>query len=665
MSHTIAITLYPTETKIGAAQLLQLAYIFSVIQIRNENHINACCFLPRLLLEAKKNMSEYGMHYPPIKDYAFISDCNNTALVSRYGSIDWCCMPRPDSDSCFGRLLDWDQGGYCSISPTDQHSEISRRYIPGTMILETHFKNAAGEAKLIDFFAMNGNNSRNARYDLVRIVEGISGEIELCVKIRPRFDYGEIIPRVRENEPGSWTAIGSNKGLVIQSDMALDVIDHQALAATISIQSGKRNRLIVYFDYPELLDHVPAPKNFTEEVDDTFGCTCQWWQGWSGKICAECKEDHHSVRSALVLKGLTFERTGAIIAAPTTSLPEWVGASRNWDYRFSWVRDSVFTVHVLYELGYENEAERFLRFIQRSSAGSAKELQIMYGVDGKRRLTEIEIRWLEGYRQSKPVRIGNFAAKQNQLDIYGEILEIASLWDQSGHPINDEYWSYLSDVINTVCEEWDKPDYGIWEFRGGPANYVHSKAMCWSALDQGIKLAQGKQFSAPIDHWKHTREKIRDAIEKHGVDHDREIFVQSFGSPYLDAALLLLPRIGFVAYDDPCMIRTTDAICHALDRQGLLARYNSPDGLPGSEGSFLPCTFWLVRCLAYQGQPDRAWEYYRRAIGCANDIGLFSEEYDLEHRQMLGNFPQGLTHVSQISAKLALEKAGQAILVRH
>ena len=612
-------------------------------------------------------MSDPPLSYPPINDYAFISDCNNTALVSCSGSIDWCCMPRPDSDSCFGRLLDWDRGGYCSISPAVQGFQTSRNYIESTMILETHFHSDQGEAMVIDFFAMNtdADGSRQTRYDLIRIVQGISGEIDICVDIQPRFDYGEIIPRVRTHASGAWTAIGSNKGLVIHSDMALDVVDHQRLASTLSVKAGERRRLVIYFDFPELLDHIAARANFADDVDSTFEHTRQWWKNWAARICSPYQTDRETVRSALVLKALTFERTGAIIAAPTTSLPEWIGASRNWDYRFSWVRDSVFVVRVLYELGYEMEAERFLRFIQRASAGCAEELQIMYGVDGKRRLTEIEINWLEGYRQSKPVRIGNFAAKQNQLDIYGEILESASMWDMSGHPINDEYWNFLSDVVNTVCKEWEKPDYGIWEFRGGPAHYVHSKVMCWGALEQGIRLAQDKQFSAPIEDWKQVQKKIRDAIEQHGYDHQRGIFVQSFHSNYLDAALLLLPRIGFIAYDDARMLRTTDAICSALDRHGLLARYNSPDGLPGNEGSFLPCTFWLVRCLAHQGRIEQAWQYYRHAIGCANDIGLFSEEYDIKHRQMLGNFPQGLTHVSQISARLALENFKQASHALH
>ncbi len=342
------------------------------------------------------------------------------------------------------------------------------------------------------------------------------------------------------------------------------------------------------------------------------------------------------------------------------SLPEWIGEIRNWDYRFSWVRDSVFTVHALYELGCEREAKRFLQFIQRSSAGSASQLQIMYGVDGRRRLTEMQLDWLEGYRQSQPVRIGNFAAKQNQFDIYGEILEMAWEWHASGHAIDDQYWHFLVDVVNTVCDKWQQPDYGIWEFRGGPRHYVHSRGMCWSALNLGIRLAEECRCAAPTAHWRQTRDAIRNAVEGKGYDAARGIFVQAFGSLHLDAALLLLPRIGFIAYDDVRMMRTTDAICEQLDHDGLLVRYNAPDGLPGHEGAFLPCTFWLVSCLAYQGRHELAWKYYRRAAACANDVGLFSEEFDTTSGQMLGNFPQGLTHVSQIMARLALAKSSRS-----
>jgi GH15 family glucan-1,4-alpha-glucosidase len=315
----------------------------------------------------------------------------------------------------------------------------------------------------------------------------------------------------------------------------------------------------------------------------------------------------------------------------------------------------VFAVRALHDLGYSEEADRFHRFIQRSCAGNAEQMQIMYGVDGKRRLTEIELEWLEGYRQSKPVRIGNRAAKQVQLDVYGELLELAWEWHTSGHETESDYWDFLRDVANMVCHRWQEQDRGIWEMRGKPADFVHSKVMCWAALNRGLMLARDNRFDAPVDRWLQNRDAIRQAVESKGYDNERGVFVQAFDTNALDSSVLLLPRVGFVDYNDPRMLRTTEAICRELDHDGLLLRYNAPDGLPGTEGVFLPCTFWLVCCLAHQGQRDLACKYYRRALTCSNDIGLFSEEYDLAHGQMLGNFPQGLTHVSQITAKLALE----------
>lgn len=605
-------------------------------------------------------MNQQEDRYPPIADYALISDCHCAALVSVRGSIDWCCMPRVDSDSCFGRLLDWDHGGNFTICPTSAQTTTGRRYVPETMVLETSFTTPQGQARLYDFFALNGDADVQAHFELVRLIEGVSGCIELHVDIRPRFDYGEIIPRVRHKGNGTYTAIGSNMGLVIQSDTPLEVIHHRELSADFCVKAGQRVSLSVRFEYPELIDNAPAPSPAPERrCDASFERTCQWWREWSRRIRLPYQLDAQSLRSAIVLKSLSFERTGAIVAAPTTSLPEWIGGNRNWDYRFSWVRDSVFTVRALYQLGCKWESDRFLQFVQRSSAGSAAELQIMYGVDGKRRLTEVELDGLEGYGGSQPVRIGNLASRQNQHDIYGEILELAWVWHGEGGDIELQYWDFLVDVVNTACEKWQEKDYGIWEFRDGPRHHVHSKAVCWAALEYGIRLAQERQLPASLERWIDTRRRIREAIESEGYDARRGIFIQAFGETYLDAALLRLPRIGFIPYDDPRMIRTTDAILAELDSGGMLLRYNSPDGLQGREGTFVPCTFWLVDCLAQQGRQELAWSYYQRALHCANSLGLFSEEFDPRSGQMLGNFPQALTHVSQIMARLALAKAAQ------
>lgn len=595
--------------------------------------------------------------YPAIADYALISDCHCAALISKAGSVDWCCMPRFDSDSCFGRLLDWDKGGYCSLHPLGDTLGTTRCYVPGTMILETRFRAADGEARLYDFFAMNGEAQEPAHYEHVRLLEGISGHIGFRAEVSPRFDFGEIVPHVRDHGGGIYSAIGSNVGLVIHSDKRLDVNRDHGLSASFHIDAGERVCLSIRFLPPEQIDDDASRlRTAVLAADAALERTRSWWCNWTSRIHHPSGPDEHTLRSAIVLKSLSFEPTGAIIAAPATSLPESAGGQRNWDYRFSWVRDSVFTVRALYELGCEREADRFLRFVQRSSAGSAAEMQIMYAVDGKRRLTEVELDWLEGYRGSRPVRIGNFASEQNQLDIYGEIMEMAWEWHAKGRELDAQYWDFLFDVVNTVCTKWQERDHGIWEFRGAPLHFVHSKAMCWSALDRGIQLAQEKRVAAPVERWTQARDAIREAIERDGYDPDRGIFVQAFDNEYLDAALLLLPRTGFVAYDDARMVRTTDAIRLQLDRGGLLARYDSPDGLPGLEGAFVPCTFWLVRCLAYQGRHELAWEYYRRALGCANELGLFPEEFDTQNRQMLGNFPQALTHVSQITARLALAK---------
>lgn len=601
-------------------------------------------------------MNTQSSPYPPINDYALISDCHCISLISRAGSVDWCCMPRLDDDSLFGRLLDWKQGGHCALNPADGGYTTSRQYLPGTMVLETRFHTEQGEVRLLDFLAMDSDPSIHSRYEHVRIVEGLAGEVEMEIDICPRFDYGEIVPHVRQHESGAYTAIGSNKGLIIHAEVPLDVIDHHSLRARFTVTKGQRQRFQLRFEYPEFVDGTARHNPLTDfsTLDADLEHTCRWWRDWSNQIEVPFQLDPHTFRSALTLKALTFERTGAIVAAATTSLPETMGGERNWDYRFSWVRDSVFAVRALHLLGFSREADRFHQFIKRSAAGRGAELQIMYGVDGKRRLTEIELDWLDGYRQSRPVRVGNKAAKQMQLDIYGELFEMAWQSHTSKHFEEQHYWAFLTDVANTVCNIWTHTDHGIWEMRSAPVHYVHSKVMCWTALNRAIHLAEENDREAPVSHWKAQRDAIRHDVETKGYDQEKGVFVQAYGSQHMDASLLLLPRVGFVEYDDPRMLRTTDAICKELEFDGLLKRYKSPDSLEGSEGVFLPCTFWLVACLAYQGRHEAAWRFYEKALACSNDVALFSEEFDPVQQEMLGNFPQALTHVSQITARLAL-----------
>jgi GH15 family glucan-1,4-alpha-glucosidase len=359
----------------------------------------------------------------------------------------------------------------------------------------------------------------------------------------------------------------------------------------------------------------------------------------------------------VVLEGLTNARTGAVTAAATTSLPESVGGTRNWDYRYAWIRDSQFSVRSLAELGFEAEADRFRRFVERSTGGSADAIQVLYGLGGERRISEVRLDHLEGYRCSTPVRVGNAASTQLQLDVYGYLLDLAWRWHQRGHSPDDDYWRFLKGLVDAVTRLWDQPDRGIWESRGEPQHYVHSKVMCWAALERGIRLAHECERQAPIERWQTCRDEVRRAIESKGYDQRRGIFVRAFGDTALDAALLLLPSCDFLPYDDPRMVRTADAICEHLDEDGLLRRYRGDDGLDGEDAPFVACTFWLVECLAHQGRVVEARAAFARAIATANDLGLFSEEYDPADHALLGNFPQALTHLAHISAALALQSS--------
>jgi GH15 family glucan-1,4-alpha-glucosidase len=590
---------------------------------------------------------------PSIDDYGYIADCHSAALVSRSGSIDWCCMPRVDSESCFARILDWENGGYCQVVPSAPF-QGSRRYLPHTLVLETTFRTEGGEARLLDCFPMREGGEHEPHQQILRILEGISGQVEFSLIIVPRFDYGGIKPWIRHRRD-HFIALGGRHGLLFSGDCPLEMRGRHQLAGSWSVEGGKRARLSILYRRPEDLDEGLVEPPSSAELDRRLEATMDWWNTWTARGTFRGPYADLSRRSAIVLKGLSNAPTGAIAAAATTSLPEAPGGPRNWDYRFSWVRDSAFTVRSLAELGFEGEADGFRRFIERSAAGSAEELQILFGLGGERRLQEYKISALQGYRGAKPVRVGNAAASQIQLDIYGELVDLAWRWYRRGYRPDDDYGEFLIELVNAAAEFWARPDQGIWEMRGKPRHFVQSKAMCWGALDRGIKMAEVLGPQVPLGRWKKAREEIRQALEEKGYDPGRGVFIQAFGERQMDAALLLLPITGFVAYTDERMVRTTNAVWEDLQEDGLLRRYAAgQDGMEGREGVFLACSFWLVECLARQGRLAEARKVFQRAVAAGNDLGLFAEEYDTQAGEMLGNFPQGLTHLSLIAATVAL-----------
>jgi GH15 family glucan-1,4-alpha-glucosidase len=602
--------------------------------------------------------------YPPIAAYALIGDCASAALVSRDGSIDWCCMPRLDGGACFARLLDWDDGGWFSIAPVERDVLASRRYLEGTLVLETTYSHGAGEATVVDCMTINTEDEARPFRQLLRVVEGVRGHVDLAVHIAPRFDYGAVRPWRRYGGMGVHTFIGGNDGLVLSGDIELEPVGRHDLAATISVRPGDRVRLSMTFAEPHLIDASPPEPVGTEELDRRLADTVDWWRRWSSQAQLDGPDGPGAVRSAIVLKGLTNAATGAIAAAATTSLPESPGGTLNWDYRFSWVRDSAFSVRSLAEIGCREEADRFRRFIERSAAGSAEDLQIMYGLGGERRLDETELDEVEGYRGARPVRVGNAAARQKQLDVYGELLELSWRWHERGHTPDDDYWRFIVDLVDAAAERWREPDRGLWEVRGEPQHFTHSKVMCWAALDRGIRIADASMRRGPVDRWRKERDAARRAIERNGYDRDRGVFVQAFGSTALDAAVLLLPAVGFVAWDDERMVRTVDAIMAELQSDGLVLRYRVGRGRGEPEGTFLACSFWLAECLARQRRLDEARTVFDRAVATANELVLFSEEYDTDADEMLGNFPQGLTHLSHIAAAVAIAEQHGAELTR-
>jgi GH15 family glucan-1,4-alpha-glucosidase len=589
--------------------------------------------------------------YPSIDDYGFLGDGQGAALVSRAGSVDWACLRRIDDGSTFGRLLGWDTAGHCRFAPTAE-AEVSRRYLGDTLTLETTFRTATGAVRVIDLLSLRRDGYPEGR--LVRIAEGIEGEVEVGLVIAARYDYGQLRPWVRSFGDGVHTLIGGDDGLLVWSDLDLEIVERQDLVGTVTLGPGQRARLSLDVRPPHTLDPEPSG---APDADDVDGYLVATEQGWN-QIREDVDVTDDLRRSALVLRALGNADTGAIAAAATTSIPEVVGGDSTWDYRYTWIRDSWLTVRALAELGDVSCADRFRRFVERSAAGQVDELQIAFGVGGEHSLNERTLDHLEGWRGSKPVRIGNAAASQLQLDAYGELLQLAWLWYERGHLPDDDWWRFLVDVANHAADRWRDPDHGIWEVRGEEHHFVHSKAFAWVALDRGARLADALQrdHDAEVQRWRDEAAQLRAEVLARGVDPKRGCFVDALGGHELDAAVLLLPSVEFVAWDDPVMVATVDAVLEGLVRDGFVRRRESWD----DEGAFLPCTFWLVENLAHQGRVAEAQAFFDRTAATANDLGLFAEEYDPKTGTVLGNYPQALTHLAHINAALALRAAQPA-----
>jgi GH15 family glucan-1,4-alpha-glucosidase len=573
-----------------------------------------------------------------IEDYGFLSDTQTGALVSRDGCVDWLCFPRFDSPACFASLLGGRENGHWRFLPEEKIEKTRRRYRDGTLILETEIETKSGAVRLIDFMPPRGENP-----DIIRIVEGLRGIVSMQTELIIRFDYGQMIPWVRRRDD-ALEAIAGADGLVLRTPVETRGKDLTTVAE-FSVKKGERIPFVLTW-FPS---HADPPKVVNPE--HALRETEEFWNDWSSRFKRTGAWDDAVVRSLITLKGLTYAPTGGIVAAATTSLPEEIGGVRNWDYRFCWLRDATFTLYATMRSGYREEAESWREWLLRAIAGSAAQMQIMYGVGGERRLEEYEIPWLSGYENSKPVRIGNAASEQFQLDVYGEVLGAMYYAHRAGIENRETDWRLQVELVEFLESKWDQPDEGIWEVRGGRKHFTHSKMMAWLAFDRAVKLVEECGCSADrhIERWKKIRDQIHAEVCERGYNASKRAFTQVYGSDALDASLLMMPLVGFLPATDERVRGTIEAIERELMQDGLVLRYRPQqehvDGLPGREGVFLPCSFWLADCLHLIGRKKEARELFERLLTLRNDLGLLSEEYDPIDKRQLGNFPQAFSHV--------------------
>ncbi len=583
-----------------------------------------------------------------IEDYALIGDCETAALVSRDGSIDWLCWPRFDSAACFAALLGTPAHGRCLLAPADPAPRITRRYRDDTLIVETDYATADGAVTVIDFMPIHGSTS-----DLVRVVEGRRGRVEMVFELVLRFDYGIAVPWVTRIDGRRLRAVSGPDKVVLTTDIA---VQGEGLKSTARFAIGAGETAT--FVLAHCASHLPDPP--PTDAHAALADTEAFWRAWAGRCTVQGAPRDVVMRSLLTLKSLTYAPTGGLVAAPTSSLPEHIGGSRNWDYRFCWLRDATLTLLALMDAGYHDEASAWRDWLLRAVAGSPSQLQIMYGIAGERRLTEMVVPWLPGYEGSSPVRIGNEAAGQLQLDVFGEVMDAMYQARRAGLSASDAGWQLQRKLIEHLETIWHQPDDGIWEVRGGRQHFTHSKIMAWLALDRTVRSAEELGLEGPIDRWRALRTQIHEDVCAHAFDRVNGTFVQSYGGRALDAALLMIPLVGFLPASDPRVIGTVSAIEQRLVVDGFVLRYDTNvtrDGLPPGEGVFLACTFWLADNLMLQGRHDEARAMFERVLAIRNDVGLLAEEYDPIARRQLGNFPQAFSHLALVGTALNLSRA--------
>jgi GH15 family glucan-1,4-alpha-glucosidase len=577
----------------------------------------------------------------PIEDYALIGDTHTAGLVSRGGSIDWLCLPRFDSPACFAALLGDAGNGRWLLAPAGPVREVRRRYQGDTLVLETEHRTDEGTVRVVDCMPPRQHDP-----DVTRVVEGVRGRVRMRMELTIRFDYGSIVPWVRQ-VGGALHAVAGPDSVWLRTQVPVHG-ENWSTVADFTVAEGER----VPFMLTWHASHMRAPRRIdpVQAVDDSQA----WWGRWASRIAYQGGWQDAVIRSLLTLKALTYAPTGGIVAAPTTSLPEAIGGVRNWDYRYCWLRDSTFTLYVLMLAGLAEEARAWREWLLRAVAGQPKQMQILYGVAGDRRITEQELDWLPGYQGSRPVRIGNAAVDQFQLDVYGEVMDTLHLGRRIGLESDEPAWDLQRALMEFLEDHWRDPDEGIWEMRGPRRHFTHSKVMAWVALDRAVKAVEQARLEGPVDRWRALRREIHEEVCREGFDTGRDSFVQFYGGRHLDASLLLIPLVGFLPATDPRVKGTVAAIQRELMADGLVHRYapeGSPqvDGLPPGEGTFLACTFWLADNLTLMGRHDEAVAIFERLLELRNDVGLLAEEYDPSTGRQLGNFPQAFSHVALVN----------------